>query len=492
MALLAPARLSSLEVALFARYLIATVRAERGGQGAVRALQRQRLSRVIAAARKTHLYAAALQEHPGADPEAQLAALPPTSKGAFLARLEDTLAEPRTHRAELEAWVRAPERAGQLLRDRYVVAMTSGTTGQVGIFLNDLDSWAATRAITFARIFRNDLQVRSLVTRLRPERFRMAFVVASGGHYMTSLLASRVPPIGALLSDAQVVSIESPVPVIIERLNLLRPHLLHSYPTLLELLAHEQRRGALQIVPELITAGSEPLTPSCRALLNEVFPRSRLVETYAATECVPMATSCHLGALHINEDACLLEGVDERGEPVPFGERAERVWVTNLLNTAQPLLRYELNDQAVFRAGQCLCGSPFQVIEVHGRSDDTFYLRDELGAWQAHPPIPLELLFLSVPGLLQYQLVHERQNQLRVLFVTEPGTSGQRVAAHIEIAFSRYLADHGLEHSVGYSLEEVGAIERPRDSRKVRQIVSRVKRPEAEARLGLTVRERKA
>ncbi len=477
------------EVPLFLRALATAVRLESQGRDAVLALRRARLRRVLDAARQTRLYAGALS--PDDARAGRLERVAPLSKQAFLTRVEDTISAGDVERAQLERWIRDPAKAGQLLNGRYLVAMTSGTTGQVGIFLNDLESWAHTRAITFARIFRGRFGARDLSWMLKGERYRMSFVVASGGHYMTSLLAGRVPRIGSLVISAEVLSIEMPVPAMVRQLNDQEPHLLHSYPTLLELLAHEQRRGALHIAPEIITAGSEPLTPTCRQALEEAFPGARLVETYAATECVPMATSCPYGSLHVNEDACILEAVGDDDRPLAAGERAERVLVTNLLNTAQPLLRYEVSDQLQLDAEPCGCGSPFGRVRVHGRSDDTFFLHDRAGAFQAHPPIPLELVFLAVPGLLQYQLVHERQNELRVHFVAEPGASGGEVGRLIGAQLGRYLADHDLEESVRVSLEQVDAIERHGASRKVRQILSRVERPSGDAKSGLVVRERR-
>lgn len=480
---------SSREVALFLRALTRAVRLEGAGRDAVDALQKARLQRVLEAARKTRLYGSSISADDAR--VGRLDAVAPVSKRSFLARVEDTVAAGDVTRAELDRWIRDRSKAGQLLNGRYLVAMTSGTSGQVGIFLNDLESWAETRAITFARIFRRRFGVTEVARMLKLERYRMAFIVASGGHYMTSLLAGRVPRLGSLAASTHVLSIEMPVPVIVRQLNEKNPHLLHSYPTLLELLAHEQRRGTLRIAPEIITAGSEPMTPTCRQALVEAFPEAQLVETYASTECVPMGTSCPYGSLHVNEDACLLEPVGEDGRPVPPGTRADRVFVTNLINTAQPLVRYELTDQLQLEAEPCGCGSPFGRVLVHGRSDDTFFLRDLDGAFQAHPPIPLEIVFLAVPGLLQYQLVHERQNELRVLFVTEPGVPGQQVAGVLDAQLWRYLADHGLDESVSFTLEEVEAIERNGESKKVRQILSHVERPSGEARSGLELRERR-
>lgn len=480
---------SSLETSLFLRSLLEAASVEGRGRKALDELRRARLVRVLEAARRTKLYGGALSAE---DARAgRLDVIEPMTKAAFLERLEDTLPGGELDRAALERWIRDPSRAGQLFAGRYLVAMTSGTTGQVGIFLNDLESWARTRAVTFARIFRGKLAPAELLRTVRPERFRMSFIVAAGGHYMTSLLAGRVPPLGRLAVDAQVLSIEMPMTAMVRKLNEKPPHLVHSYPTLLELLAHEQKRGALRIRPEIITAGSEPLTPTCRQALLEAFPDARLVETYAATECVAMATGCPYGNVHVNEDACLLEPLDAEGRPVAPGERAERVLVTNLLNTAQPLVRYEMTDQLELDPEPCGCGSPFSRVRVHGRSDDTFYLEDKDGRWQAHPPIPLELVFLAVPGLLQYQLVHERQNELLVRFVKERGASAEEVERALRAELWRYLADHGLDESVRFILEPVDAILRDDESRKVRQILSRVPRPKAEATSGLALRERR-
>ncbi len=43
--------------------------------------------------------------------------------------------------------------------------------------------------------------------------------------------------------------------------------------------------------------------------------------------------------------------------------------LTNLANTVQPLIRYDLGDQVTMQTERCMCGSPLPVIEVQGRQD---------------------------------------------------------------------------------------------------------------------------
>jgi phenylacetate-CoA ligase len=477
------------EVATFTEEIARTAALTLRPRDEIEAVRARRLERVLRAAARTRLYRDVIDDE--MIRTHALGRVPPVTKSQFLTRLADTIVDDALSEGMLHAFVRAPERAGTLLEGKYLVAMTSGTTGQVGIFVNDVASWAETRAVTFARIFREQLNVRHVARAVLRGQTRMVFVVATGGHYMTALLATRVPTIGRFLLESSTLSVEMPLPVLVARLNDARPHILHSYPTVLELLANEAKAGRLRIAPELVTSGSERLSLAARDAIRGAFPAAQLVETYAATECVHMASSCVHGVLHLNDDACILEPVDDDDRPVPPGAVASRALVTNLLNVTQPLVRYVLTDQIEVLSEPCACGTSLTSVRVHGRTDDTFFLQARDGSFQAHPPIPLELIFLSVPGLLQYQLVHETQNTLRVLFVVEKGALGAQVAALLDEKLSRYLTEHDLFEVVRTSLEQVETIERPAESKKIRQIISRAPPPEGVVRAAPEVRERR-
>lgn len=456
------------EVAAFGDELLRAWRRTHASPAAIREVKLARLRAVLDAAERTRFY--------GGRPLAALGDVAPVRKADYQARLDETFADPALSKASLLAFVHGGGAPGALLQGRYVAATTSGTTGQVGVFVNDLEGWSRQRAVVFARIFQGLLRPAAFA-QLLSRRYRLAFVIATGGHWATSILAGRMPTVGRAFADSRVVPVDLPLGAVVSQLNAFQPLLLHSYPTFLEVLCAEARRGALTIDPELVTAGSEPVSVSCRQAVAAAFPRARLVETYAATECLAMGTACPHGAVHINEDACILEPVDDELRPVPRGVEASRLLVTNLLNTTQPLVRYELSDSAILEEPGCPCGSPFARVRVRGRTDDTFFLVDEAGRAQAHPPIPLEVAFLDVPGLVQYHLVHERQNRLRLTFVAEAAGHPEAVARGLDDRLARYLADHGLSESVSWVVEQVDAVERHARSKKLRQIESRVSRP---------------
>ena len=462
-----------------ARFLAALHRArdmEKRGFQKWKEVRDKRLEHVLNAASKTELYRGKVPE--AGDPMERLRAIEPVSKEEYLNDLQATLTDGVLTHSDIMSFVRGASSPGSLMNNEYVVAMTSGTSGQVGVFINGQKCWARTRALTFARIFQGRLNAKDFLRLVKYRRYRMAFVIATGGHYMTYNLAIRIPPMAQPFVDARVHSVDSSISDLVARLNQHKPHYVHSYPTILELLCAEKKNGRLDIQPEMITSGSEPLTEKCRQAVRRSFPDADLRETYAATECVAMATSCKHGRLHINEDGCILEPMDAKGRPVPYGKRADHIVVTNLLNQTQPLVRYVLTDQMQVTDEKCPCGSPFSTISVHGRTDDTFFLFSPDEGWQAHPPIPLEIIFLKVDGLLQYKLVHEKQNVLRVFFVSEERVRSSQVAALLDNELQRYLRRHRLLESVSYTIEEVSRIERHATSQKVRQIRSLVSKPE--------------
>jgi len=163
-----------------------------------------------------------------------------------------------------------------------------------------------------------------------------------------------------------------PLATIVAGLNRVQPAILRGYPTALRALAAEARAGRLRIAPRSVRAHSEPLLAEVRRAIEEAWGRP-VSNGYGTTEGAA-AASCGQGrGMHLNEDLCIFELVDEAGKPVPPGERCAKLYITNLSNLAQPLIRYELTDELRLLDEPCPCGSALRrVDDIEGRSDDLF------------------------------------------------------------------------------------------------------------------------
>ncbi len=436
----------------------------------------RRLASIVDHARKsTRLYGDRLA-HIDPTVPINLAQIDPITKSELMDRFDDSIASRALSLSEVIDFAKDSQSVDDTLRG-FTVATTSGTTGRVGYFVHDTRSFAEMNGILFARVLRHRLVPREIARFCFGRRYRMAMVIATGGHFITRLVSGFRPLLTRALVDVQAFSIVSPVEEVVNGLNLFRPHYVHGYPTFLETLAQERRTGRLSIDPEFISLGSEPVSATARLALTSAFPRAQLSETYGATECLAMANQCSAGRLHINEDVCILEPVDRQGRPVPVCVASDKVLLTNLVNRAQPLLRYEINDSITLLGGDCPCGSPMGSIRVEGRADDTIFLADEDGRYSSHPPVPFEALFLSIRGLAQYQLVHVVQNQLEVRFVADRVADSSSLERQLEAAFSSYLAKRRLLGTVSVRFARVDSIGRS-SGHKLRQIYSEVPRPQ--------------
>lgn len=134
-------------------------------------------------------------------------------------------------------------------------------------------------------------------------------------------------------------------------------------------------------VQRLILSG-EPAgsIPQTKALIEEQWG-AKAYDTAGMTEIgTIMVFECSRqpGGTHIIEDQVIEEVVDpDTMEPVPYGERGERV-VTSFGRGAIPLIRYRTGDLVCrIPASRCTCGRGFDIYEggILGRVDDMKIIR---------------------------------------------------------------------------------------------------------------------
>src|SRR5690606_21349580 len=94
----------------------------------------------------------------------------------------------------------------------------------------------------------------------------------------------------------------------------------------------------------------------------------RVYNEYGCGEVGSIAHECESGRLHVMSDNVVLECVPSESKlPDGLGE----LLVTDLHNTAMPLIRYKLGDLGRLSDGNCDCGRPYPVLDkIVGRAYD--------------------------------------------------------------------------------------------------------------------------
>jgi len=366
--------------------------------------------------------------------------LPVTTKAALMARFDDWVTDPAVTRAGADAFLADRTRIGDKYEGRYLLWKSSGTSGEPGIFLQDEGALEIYGGLLAVQLATPDLLGRCISGSLR-NGGRAALIAATGDHFASIASWERVCRSSPGMA-ARGFSVMEPLDALVAKLNAFQPAYVASYPTMLSLLAEEQRAGRLSIEPSILWSGGECLPPGMLAELERTFG-CRVVNEYGASECLSIGFGCSEGWLHVNADWVVVEPVDARYRPVPPGEASHTVLITNLANRVQPIIRYDLGDAVVMHSGRCPCGNALPALRVEGRRDDCVVLRDS-GREARIPPMALTTVLEDATDVHRFQIVQRGPECLLLRFDTGSAGDRERAFRTGAEALHRYLAAQGV------------------------------------------------
>jgi phenylacetate-CoA ligase len=363
----------------------------------------------------------------------RLAEIPALTKPELMDRFDELVTVPRLRLEDLLSHLNEIEDDALYLGEHRVMT-SSGSSGRKAVFVYDRIAWSGIAAM-FLR--------RSAWTNTGPRFPRLKLAMIGGGSptHMTRR--------GAQTMDIGIhrlckLSATQPVPQLVERLNAFRPQALYAYPSIMALLAVEQQAGRLRIDPESVFTSSEPLSPTVRERLEEAFG-VRPYDFYATTEGL-FGHECPEGSMHLFDDMCIAENVDEDFRPVPPGDVGARLLVTNLFNFTQPLIRFEVTDLVAVEPESCPCGRTLMRLRsLEGRAEDVL----RLGGVDVHP---LQFALVTAdPDVREFQVVQQ----------------GEALRLRVCLRDGAREAPARLRARVGARLEELGV---PRPSVEVETV----------------------
>ena len=238
------------------------------------------------------------------------------------------------------------------------------------------------------------------------------------------------------------ISAATPIAELVAALNAQQPELLLGAVGVWRALAEEQIAGRLRIAPKAAFFSSEAVTADVRRRVRQAWGIEPM-SGYAATEAPAIATSSPEHAeLEIADDVVVIEIVDDDGKPVAPGRPGAKVLLTNLINYAQPLIRYELTDSVVESPLPNPAGRPWRcLLSVDGRTADILYLRAPDGATVLVHPSVLGSAVAPLAEVGEYAFVYDAHG-LHAHIVLTPGAAAD-VGERLRIALIDAVASTG-------------------------------------------------
>ncbi len=192
-----------------------------------------------------------------------------------------------------------------------------------------------------------------------------------------------------------------------------RPQVIVAYVGPLVRLAHWLIATGRKIwQPRSIIGAAEALHEFQRQIIERAFG-CPAYNTYGCREFMLVASECERRhGLHVNADHLVVELHQPAGAPA--GGQTGEVVITDLFNYGMPFIRYVNGDVATASTRTCSCGRGLPLVErVEGRVLDAIRTPDGHilpGEFFPH-------MLKDVPGLVRFQLVQRRLDQLDLSIV---------------------------------------------------------------------------
>ena len=292
-----------------------------------------------------------------------------------------------------------------------------------------------------------------------------SFIGFWGLHYAMEKVGVLNVPGGAQTTEARVLQIADFGATVVA-----------ATPTYALRLAQEATRLGVDLprsaVTRLILSG-EPAgsIPQTKALIEEQWG-AKAYDTAGMTEIgtiMVFECSAQPGGTHIIEDHVIEEVLEPSTlEPVPYGERGERV-VTSFGRGTIPLLRYRTGDLVCrVPADRCSCGRGFDLYEggILGRVDDMKLIRGT----NVYPRA-IEAIVREYPEVEEFQAVisHEGIRDEITLRIELGPDASERAWEEVSAGLRRRLA-HAHE-GLNFRIDRAAPGELPRFELKAKRMV---------------------
>lgn len=406
--------------------------------------------------------------------------LPILTKTEMMENFENLVTDPRLKKNEIIDFMTKFENIGKYYLDEFVVSHTSGSQGQAAVVVQHKDGPFHLFAMQVARGHAMPKTWGTVFKKLFKKRSRWALFLFKPCFIPSGAAFGYMPKASRKLADMMRLNLSDPFEENLRKLEEFKPNFITAYVHVLEQLARAAKQGKTTLVSngslELVIAISEPLPPDTQKFIEENL-KVPVANHYAMGECPQLSLGCPSGkGAHVNNDMAILENVDANYQPVPPGTPGAKVLLTNLLNTVQPIIRYELDDVITMSPDPCPCGNKLPLIaSIAGRSNDQFWVINRHGEGLEMTNFIFKDAFLLLFDLAEFQVTQIGQNQFKVLVEVVKGST--LTPERIRESIDEVLKVEGVDVDLDCDIQIVPKIPHDEKSGKLRRFINKAGAP---------------
>jgi phenylacetate-CoA ligase len=265
-----------------------------------------------------------------------------TDKNITKSKLEDFLSKSTDH--------------NELYLNKYSVIHTSGSSGQIGIYVCNQQELASSSA-NFSRANKPKMLQ------------KMVFIGATKGHFAGITMSTKSKQLFPFYKDFLALDINDPFEDLLSQIDKFKPTIIGGYPFGIYKLAQAQEIAKINIKPKIINFGGEAINGLELKYIDQVFG-CQTTNIYASSEFLLLG----IGKSEWENKMMLLD------DYVYFEIEQDFTLMTNLFNFTLPLIRYKMNDQLQKTDSPKNAPQGFTFIKnIVGRTEMTPYFVNQKG-----------------------------------------------------------------------------------------------------------------
>jgi len=370
--------------------------------------------------------------------------IPSVNKKILMDNFDDLITVNDVTKDELQDYIIKDKNPYHIYKNKYYVLYSSGSSGSVGIFIYKKKDYDKLYPFS-TRIYK-----------FKFKKIKTLFLGATDGHYSTVTFAIRGNKgIIKILYKALVLEINEPIKNRIEDINRFKPTVLSGYFSGLKILAEYQQKGLLNINPKYILSSGEPIIPKDKKFIEKVFGTS-MTNVYGSVECSFMGIGKdEYDGMYMMDDLVYIEYFDDH------------ILITNLCNTAMPLIRYRIEDYLKLKKDKKKI-LPFTLTdEIVGRKEYEIWLRNDCGELDFINPIVIVDFYVKGLDKCQFVIKNEDKFIFRVVIKDE---NKKKVIKDIKKRLNEILFSKNF-NKVKYDIEVVNDIPVDKKTGKYKVVV---------------------
>ncbi|WP_036198928.1 F390 synthetase-related protein [Ureibacillus sinduriensis] len=333
------------------------------------------------------------------------------------------------------------------------VGLSSGTSGNRGIFLVSKEEQSAWAGTILAKLLPNGFKSKE----------KIAFFLRANSNLYESVRNKKI--------EFAFYDLLDHFDTHIKRLEEYQPTILAAPPSMIRQIASAVSENKLSISPIKIITMAEVLDPLDESFIESVF-NQKIHQVYQCTEGF-LGCSCSHGTIHLNEDLVYIEKEfldNDRTKFYPI--------VTDFKRRTQPIIRYRLNDILTLKSEPCPCGSPMLAIEqIEGRMDDLFILKNKHNGNLEHvfPDFVRRACISASENLKEYIVMQHNPHDIEVQCLVFDETKRQRteenIRTNLNAFFQQYYESPKITFRAYQENDRTAKLKRIKNNMEVNKVV---------------------